>query len=263
MKKFFLHTCIFCLLASCQIESLKTSRKTTVTGTVIKVYGATVEVYQYLKNGERGALLATAYTDSKGNFEVTLPYKGPAEIVVKQGEYKDEASGIAVKLGNHSLRSMVYLDQGIQEISITALTTIAASYIEKNNKSDFNNALNEANSKVAQLFDIADVDISKEIPADFSCANLSFTKKQIKYGAIQAGLSQVIKEHNLPPDQLLALIEDISKDYSDGKLDEKIATDPFISSLSIKPEQAINELKQAIIKFLNGPENASNYYFAI
>jgi hypothetical protein len=263
MKKTTLFTCILGLgvLVSCQKESVETSDNSTISGAAVKGYvdAARVDVYQYKEKGQRGTLLATTTTDNKGNFEVSANYRGPVEIVVSQGKYADEATGTTVHLENNELRSVAYLGQEKQSAAVTALTTIAAAYVDSNATANVEASIKDANAKVAAAFGIADVDITGQIPADLSQANAAISKAQAKYGAIQAGLSQTIKDRNLSADQLLTLVKDISKDYTDQVLDGKSGSVALESALEITPNEALTGLNTAMNNFMNSPKNKSGY----
>ena len=151
------------------------------------------------------------------------------------------------------------LKGGSQSAAVSALTTIAAEYVEVNATANVEASINDANAKVAQAFGLTALDISKEIPADLSYASTGITKAQAQYGAVQAGLSQIVKEHSITPDQLLALVEDISKDFSDGMLDGKAGSTALQTSLSLTPAEAMSGLNTAIENFMNSERNVSGY----
>ena len=88
------------------------SDESTVSGTAAKGYvaNADVEIYAYLETGARGQLLASTVTDAKGKYSARVTHRGPVEVVVSGGSYKDEASGATVDLGNHELRAIVIVN---------------------------------------------------------------------------------------------------------------------------------------------------------
>lgn len=265
MKKILLFSCVLGLsaLMSCEQDSVETSNQPTLSGSAVKGYvdGAKVDVYEYIAKGERGSLIATANTDNKGSFSISTDYRGPVEIVVTQGQYADEATGTKVSLQARELRTISMLTQENQVAGISALTTIAAEYVNANATANIETSIEEANKKIAEAFGMASTDISKEIPADLSQASSAITEAQAKYGAVQAGLSQIVKEHNLSAEQLLTLIKDIAEDFSDGVLDNKSGSSALQSSLSLTPDQALNGLNTAIENFLRSERNQSGYSY--
>ncbi|MEX2566261.1 MAG: hypothetical protein WD431_09990 [Cyclobacteriaceae bacterium] len=261
MKKVILFACLlgFGSLMSCENDADPTNQ-TSLNGSAVKgnVVGAKVDVYAYSSNGERGELLQSTTTNAKGAFDISMNYRGPVEIIVKQGEYFDEATGEPVSLGNNELRVITQADEGSQTVGVSALTTVAASYVDAHASGGLEIAIKEANEKVANAFGLEGIDISKEIPADLSVESGSMTEAQAKYGAIQAGLSQLVKDQDLSPDQLLILVKEISKDFSDGKIDGKTATGTLEITLTLAPVQAMVGLNTAISNFLSSSENVSS-----
>lgn len=260
MKKVFLFTCLLGLglLASCEKNDEPTNQ-TSVSGSAVKghVAGANVDVYAYSSNGERGELLFSTTTNAKGEFDISMSHRGSVEIIVKNGEYSDEATGNAVLLGNNELRVITQADERSQSVGVSALTTVAASYIDANASAGLEIAINEANEKVANAFGLQGIDISKVIAADLSQETGSMTEAEAKYGAVQAGLSQLVKDNGLSPDQLLILVKDISKDFSDGKIDGKTASGTLETVLNLAPVQAMVGLNTAVSSFLNSSNNVS------
>jgi hypothetical protein len=249
------------MLASCDKEPVQSSDHTTVSGSAVKGYVGTakVEVYAYQANGQRGALIASTFTDAQGNYSVSANYRGPAEVVVTQGQYLDEATGTAVSLQANELRAIVSLDQANKTAAVTALTTVAAGYVDANAATGMETAIAKSSQEVAKAFGLVDINLTNEVPADLSYGGSGKSMAQIKYGAVQAGLSQIIKDHNLSPQQLLTLVKDISLDFSDGVLDGKSGSAALQSSLTLTPNQALTGLNTAIESFMNSPRNKSGY----
>jgi hypothetical protein len=260
MKKTLLFSCLLGLstLMSCEQDAVENSNQATLSGSAVKGYvdAAKVDVYEYISKGERGSLIASAKTDNKGSFSISTDYRGPIEIVVSEGRYSDEATGSIVNLQARELRSIAVLKQESQ-LAVSALTTIAAEYIDANATADLEASVEIANEKVAKAFGIAEVNISKELPADLSHASKALSQAQIKYGAVQAGLSQVAKENNLSAEDLLTLVADIAKDYADGVLDGKSGSAALETTLTLTPEQALDGLNTAIENFMQGERNLS------
>lgn len=249
------------MLASCDKESVQSPDGTTISGSAVKGYVATakVDVYAYQANGQRGALIASTFTDAQGNYSVSAKYRGPAEVVVTQGEYLDEATGTSVSLQANELRTVVSLDQANKTVAVTALTTVAAKYVDANAAIGIETAITKSNQEVAKAFGLNDINLTSEVPADLSFASSGKSMAQIKYGSVQAGLSQTIKDHNLSPQQLLTLVKDLSLDFSDGVLDGKSGSVALQSSLTLTPKQALTGLNIAIEGFMKGPKNKSGH----
>lgn len=254
--KFFALALVFGMLAfSCSDDS----EKSTVSGTAAKGYiaNANVDVYAYVQAGQRGRLLASTVTNAKGEYSVEVEHKGAVEIVVTNGSYKDEASGSTVNLGSRELRSVVMVNAKKKIAAITALTTIAAAHVDAHASAGIETAIANANTQVSAAFGLDGIDLTETIPSDLSFASIMHGEARIKYGIIQAGLSQVIKQEGIAAEKLLDLIADISADYSDGMMNNSRGSVALQFSLAITPKQAMTGLNTAIQNFMNSSSNQS------
>jgi hypothetical protein len=254
--KFFALALTFGMLAfSCSDDS----DKSTVSGTAAKGYvaNANVDVYAYIEAGQRGRLLASTVTDAKGNYSVEVDHKGAVEIIVSNGSYKDEASGNSVNLGTHKLRTIAMVNAKKKVAAITALTTIAAAHVDAHSSAGVETAIANANTKVSTAFGLDGINLTETIPSDLSFAAATHGEARIKYGIIQAALSQVIKEQGMAAEKLLDLVADISADYSDGSFNGSDGSAALTFSLSLTPSQAMVGLNTAISNYLNSSANKS------
>lgn len=255
MKLFALALVVGVIAVSCSDDS----DESTVSGTAAKGYiaNAQVDVYAYLETGQKGKLLASTVTDAKGKYSVRVNYRGPVEVVVSNGSYKDEASGATVVMGNHSLRALAILNTEKETAAVTALTSIAAAHVDAHASAGIETAIANANAKVSTAFGLDGINLTEVIPSDFSFGAITHSEAQLKYGVIQAALSQVIKEQGLAAEKLLELIADISSDYSDGSFNGSDGSVALQFSLSITPTQAMTGLNVAIQNYLNSEYNMS------
>jgi hypothetical protein len=240
------------------------SEKSTVSGTAAKGYiaNANVDVYAYTDAGARGKLLASTVTDAKGNYSVQVNHKGAVEIVVSNGSYKDEASGSSVELGNHKLRSVFILNAKSKVAAITALTTIAAAHVDAHASAGIETAIANANAKVSTAFGLDGINLTETIPSDLSFSAAAHSEARIKYGIIQAALTQVIKNNQLTAEKMLTLMADISADYSDGSFNGSEGSVALHFSLSITPSQAMSGLNTAIQHYLESSNNLSGVTYS-
>lgn len=232
-----------------------------LSGSAVKgiVSNADVDVYALDDNGVREELLATATTNSDGDFSVALEYMGAVEVVISGGSYVDEAIGETVELGESELRNILIAD-GNETFGITALTTIAAAHVNAHASEGLAIAIENANVEVAGAFGLSNVDISSKIPADLSMeASTNAEQPELDYGAVQAGLSELMLSNELDAQNLTGLIEAMAQDFSDGVFDGKSGDTALQFTLSITPAEAVQGLETAIESFLNGPGNASEY----
>jgi hypothetical protein len=235
------------------------SDKSAVNGTAAKGYvaNANVDVYVYAASGQRGRLLASTTTNVKGEYSVEVDHKGAVEVVVTKGTYKDEASGSTVAMGSHELRSIVMLNAKSKVAAVTALTTIAAAHVDAHASAGVETAIANANAKVSTAFGLDGINLTEVIPSDLSFSAATHNEARIKYGVIQAGLSQVIKEQGLAAEKLLDLVADISADYSDGSMNDSNGSVAIQVSVSVTPTQAVSRLNAAIRSYLSSSSNAS------
>lgn len=245
-------------MVGCSDDSEESSN---VSGSAVKGYvgSAKVNMYQYVEGGLRGKLLASTVTDNTGNFNASVDYRGAVEIVISEGSYKDEATGHLVELGEENeLRSVVMLS-GNKEVAVSALTTIAAEHADAHASAGLAIAIENANRTTARAFGLSEVDITTVIPADLSFRGRSHSEAQLKYGVIQAGLSQYVKEEGLSASDLLVLVDAFAEDFADGQVDGNSGSAALEFSLSITPEQALTGLNVAIENFLKSENNRSEF----
>lgn len=254
--KFFAFALMLGIIA---VSCSEDSEESTVSGTAAKGYvaNANVDVYAYTETGQRGKLIASTVTDVKGNYSARVKYRGPVEVVVSKGSYKDEASGTTVNLGNKELRSVIVVNSEKEVAAITALTTIAAAHVDAHASAGIQTAIANANAKVSTAFGLDGINLTEVIPSDFSFSAVTHSQAQLKYGVIQAALSQVIKENNLAAEALLELVADISTDYSDGSFNNSKGSVALQIAISISPSQAMTGLNVAIENYMKSSSNKS------
>ena len=257
------------LFVQCSPGSEETSSEeltsSTISGSVIKgpVANAVVTIYKYSQDGTRGELLISSNSAQDGSFEVKISYEGVVEIVVTGGTFIDEASMSQVNLGSFELRSIENI-QGDVTTGITALTTIAAAYIDENANGGLLIAIENANRVLVAALGVTDLDISTTIPFDLSQSINIVTSQDLsrfQYAALQAGLSQVIETNNLNPEDLLILINDLAEDFRDGLFDAQNAGELLTYISGLTPEQSITGLSIAIENYFNSPQNSSGFSF--
>ena len=102
-----------------------------ISGTAVKgpVSGGTVKAYAII-NGNMGMQLASAITDSQGNFNISIgDYAGPIMVQMSGGTYMEEATGATVTMapGDVMTAVMTTVSAGttVPGIQITPLTSMA------------------------------------------------------------------------------------------------------------------------------------------
>lgn len=254
MKFFALALTVGMLAFSCSDDS----DESTVSGTAAKGYvaNANVEIYAYLETGARGKLLASTVTDAKGKYSARVTHRGAVEVVVSGGSYTDEASGATVSLGNHKLRAIAIVNAEKETAAITALTTIAAAHVDAHASAGLETAIANANARVTTAFGLDGINLTETIPSDLSFAAVTHSEAQLKYGIIQAALSQVIKEQGLAAEKLLDLVADISADYQDDSFNGQASVSLSLA-LQITPKEAMAGLNTAIEAYMKSSYNKS------
>jgi hypothetical protein len=232
----------------------------TISGAAVKgkVVDATVTVYEYEGNGSRGTELSKTITTQDGEFNVVIKFPGVVEVVVTGGTYVDEATRTTTSLNSSELRTIVPAS-GSHAVAVTALTTIASAYIDEHANLGLSKAIAKAEEVVSNAFGIGNVDIFTTIPADLSeVTSANASQKALQYGAVQAGLSQIMSMKNLDPSVLPAFIQEMADDFRDGVFDGKNGTLALEFATEITPAEAASGLNKAIENFLNGTNNRSN-----
>lgn len=257
MKKRLIWVLSLIMISSLFWMCSEETQRTSISGVAVKglIVNADVSVYAYENKGVRGELLATTITDHNGSFKVTIEYTGVVQIIVTGGTYNDEATGSEVSVGSFELRN-IFIADGDMNIGVTALTTIAASYVDEHAEEGLATAIANANRVVAEAFGLSGIDISSIIPADLSTPESAMANEnQKKYGSVLAGLSELIRLNGLVPEDVLVLIGNLSDDLSDGVLDGMDNGEVIEFVLTITPEEAMDGLQNAIDSFINGPRN--------
>lgn len=258
MKNLLYLTALMLLFTQCTKD--EANEEYIISGAAVKgkVVEATVTVYEYDGNGNRGAELTRTITNDDGEFSVTISYPGIIEVVVTGGTYVDEATGAAISLNNKELRSIAPAN-GNSSAAVTALTTIASAYVDEHAGEGLSAAIASAEEKISNAFGIGNIDIFTTIPADLSdVASVMANQNALQYGAVQAGLSQLINMNSLDPSALPGFIEDMANDFRDGIFDGKNGEEALQFASELTPAEAANGLQTAMEAFLNGSQNRSN-----
>ncbi len=226
--------------------------------TLAPVNGATVRVYALNADASRGLLLASATTDANGDYSIPRPkVAGPFEVVVRGGEYQDEASGEAVTRDEESELRAMFEDTDGSYLGVSALTEIAAERAHANAAQGLATAIAAANREVAALFGLGDVDPRSVKPVDLTNPSSSARSGTVatKLGEVNAMVSQMLVDNGLSPSSMKDFIEALALDFADGELDGLGREGALNFAISITPAQAMNGLEQARTNFLNGEQN--------
>jgi hypothetical protein len=223
---------------------------------------ATVNVYEMSSAGKPGQLLASATTDDKGYYAVTV-YQPPASwllVSTSGGTYIDQLSKKPVTAGpNDFLRTVLLPNASLA--SLTPLTTFAtarASALASSGK-PLGHAIEASFGAVARqygLYAVADMypsvaNLAPEQQDDIS----DLPSRQL--GLILAGLDV---EANALGTSEFALTNALARDSGDGNFDGKDGSNPVLigssPAVALPPDAAGAKLQAAINQVAASPANA-------
>lgn len=235
-----------------------------LTGTVVKgpLRAATVTVYALGEEGNRSSMKEETVTDSAGRFRFRNRYRHQRiEIVAKGGEYTDEATGEIIRLNQQTelcLQLAATDDAG--DVTVSPLTTMAAERTRTRLRlaaEDADGAIIRSRLEIAAMFGLVDFDpgpISVDDLTDIG-ARAERTRLQTRYGLVLSGLSQLLLDEGVDPDQLPALIDCYARDASDGSIDGADTEGPLGCSAPLGSVQAHAGMEQAMNNFMNNIRN--------
>lgn len=238
------------------------------TATLGPINMADCRAYPVSSDGSRGSVeIGSATTNAKGEYSISIgASSGAAAIVCKGGSYRDEASGADVTLLSTDEVVAMVSDISQQSFaSVNALSTMA--YARASDRASkgiaLATAISEAKADIAVQFKLpVGFDIVGVKPANYSELipfGLSLAEKQL--GLAMAAFSQVAKDKALTPQQLMALVRNMSEDYKDGLMDNKISgvamTVPTGFPATYLPSDMISSFAAAGTNFLNSSLNYS------
>lgn len=174
-----------------------TPAATTITGVASKgiFVNGKVKVFAVNVDGAKGTLLETAEIGSNGSYSATIGSYVGAVITEASGDYKDEATGGAIKTVSETapLRAAVEKVEGETKIAITPLTEIAVKKLEDpTTKKIAVTAVEATNKLVAEVFHVAD--IINTMPVDATATTATEAKpEQKEYALALAAVSQMMQ----------------------------------------------------------------------
>ncbi|MFH1873854.1 MAG: carboxypeptidase-like regulatory domain-containing protein [Pseudomonadota bacterium] len=154
------------------------------------------------------------------------------------------------------LVTLVAADTSHEQVSVTPLTTIAASRtLAMATATNLNTSIVASQQKVADLFKIFDIDIVGVSPTNFSSEEIisELDTNEAQYGLVLAGLSQTLQMRTpVPaPSTLLFLIANMAADYADNEVNGRSfgAALPFALG-SLDMQFVLDNLDTAIDDFI-------------
>ena len=193
----------------------------TISGSVIKgpVDGAAVAAYGISSNGTVGPQLATAMTDSAGNFSLTVgSYAGSVMMQVSGGSYMDEATGVPMTLYSGDVMTSVIpvmiSGETMTGIQVTPLTSMAQRMAQNMAGQMTSANITSANTAVSHYFSISDILHIRPMDPTVSGSGIGATADEKNYGMTVAAMSQEAKALSMPSSS--GMVTAFMDDASDG-----------------------------------------------
>lgn len=204
-----------------------------ISGSVIKgpVDGAVVTAYGINGNGTRGTQLATAMTDSAGNFSMTVgSYAGSVMMQVSGGSYTDEATGGTMTMYSGDVMTSVIPAMASGEtmtgVQVTPLTSMAQRMAQ--NMAGQMTVVNimSANTRVGDYFSVSDVLHIHPLDPTMNGSGIGATADEKTYGMTIAAISQEAKALSMPSSS--GMVTAIMDDASDGVMNGMMGTNTIM-----------------------------------
>ncbi|MCK6460268.1 MAG: IPT/TIG domain-containing protein, partial [Planctomycetes bacterium] len=235
---------------------------TTVSGRVVAgpVKGAEVTILPLLNTGALGTALGAGTTDDQGYYSLSVSdHVGPAVILVRGGEYVDEATGNTIVADDLELASLVMLAEGDHTAQVTVATTIAARRAMLLATGPTIGATDAMENGVAMVEEYYGIEGILTVPPADLTAGAVTPGPAAEYGALNAGFSQLAAERGI---HLWSLVSELSKDASDGTFDGHLYAGPLYvegptGDGDLLTDTGGAELQDAIGVFMGQPRNAS------
>ncbi len=197
-----------------------TTGSSTISGTAVKgpVDSGTVKAYA-VASGARGGLLATAVTDSLGNFSMTVQnYAGPVELIVSGGTYTDEASGSVMSMASGDIMTAVVptISTGatFSGLQITPLTSMAQAMAAHMTNGMSTANVNAANTAIGSYFMVHDILYTVPVNPLVSGSGALANQDMINYGISIAAMTQYAQSIGMTHSS--GIVTAMMDDASDG-----------------------------------------------
>ncbi len=199
-----------------------------VSGNAVKgpVNGATVTAYA-VSNGTMGSMLASATTDSTGNFTLSIGnYAGPLMLQMSSGTYTDEATGtmMTVAAGDVMTAVMTSVSSGgtVTGIQMTPLTSMAEAMARNMTGGMTDASIAAANAAIGNYFMVSDILHTRPMNPLVANSGTGATQDMKNYGMAIAAMSQYAK--NIGMTSSSAIITSMMNDASDGIMNGMMGT---------------------------------------
>ena len=239
-----------------------------ISGTVTKgpIGNATVAAYG-ISAGKMGTQIATASTDTQGNFTLTIgSYAGPVMLQVSGGHYTDEATGTVMDMaaGDVMTAAMATITAGattggVQLTPVTAMAQAMADHLA-GGMTDANIAA--ANTAMGNYFSIADILHSPPMNPLVPGSGAGASQDARNYGMTLAAMSKYAQTQGMSLSS--AMVTAMMSDAADGIMDGKNGAGQISMSMGgtmghamMAPTAGKSGLATAMTGFMNSAANAS------
>ena len=244
------------------------STATTISGSIVEgqVNGAAVTAYA-ISNSMQGSQIATATTDTSGNFHLSVGgYAGPVMLQMRGGTYIDEATGTAMVMAPGDVMSAVLptvtAGASLSGIQVTPLTSMAQAMAQHmaGGLTDANIAM--ANTAIGNYFSVNDILHTQPMNPLVAGSGTGASQDMRNYGATLAAMSQYAKTLGMPASS--ALITAMMNDASDGIMNGMNGSSQITMSMGgmmggsmMTSTAGTSGLATAMTNFMNSSANVS------
>ena len=200
----------------------------TISGTVVKgpVSGATAIAYS-ITNGTMGSAIASAMTDTAGNFTMTVgDYGGPVMLLMSGGTYTDEATGATMTMHGGDVMTSVISSMmsgaTMTGIHVTPLTSMAQVRAEHMTGGMTDSNINSANDAVGNYFMVSDILHTTPMNPLEPGSGAVATTDMRNYGMAIAAMSQEAKDLGMTSSS--GMVTAMMDDASDGLMNGMTGT---------------------------------------
>jgi len=191
-----------------------------ISGTAVKgpVNSGTMRAYA-VNNGAKGVELASAMTDSQGNFSMNIDnYAGPVMLLMSGGTYTDEATGSVMTMGMSDVMTALIptMSSGatVTGIQVTPLTSMAQAMAGSMASGMTTTNCETANTAVGHYFLVNDILHTMPMNPLVDGSGTGATVDMRNYGMTLAAMTQYAKTLGMPDSS--GMVTAMMNDASDG-----------------------------------------------
>jgi hypothetical protein len=203
----------------------------TISGTAVKgpVNSGTMVAYA-VTNGTRGVELASAMTDSQGNFSMNIDnYTGPVMLLMSGGTYTDEATGSVMTMGMGDVMTalipMMSSGATITGIHVTPLTSMAQTRAGRMASGMTTTNCETANTAMGHYFMVDDILHTTPMNPLVAGSGAGATQDRINYGIAIAAMTQYAQTLGMPDSS--GMVTAMMNDAADGTMNGMMGSTPI------------------------------------